>query len=93
VPASTSVSPSVFLSFKTMWSSKTPTQKAHSAKRLRHYGRRQQGATEKIKRENDVHLRQLAKKSTYVPSSFFFFFKVRFWAFLGKGSSKTREKN
>jgi hypothetical protein len=50
----------------------------------------QQGATEKIKRENDVHLRQLAKKSTYV---LFFFFKVRFWAFLGKGSLKTREKN
>jgi hypothetical protein len=38
-----------------------------------------QGATEKIKRENDVHLRQLAKKSTYVPSFFFFFFS----AFLG----------
>jgi hypothetical protein len=30
-----------------------------------------QGAAEKIKRENDVHLRQLAKKSTYV---LFFFF-------------------
>jgi hypothetical protein len=29
-----------------------------------------QGATEKIKRENDAHLRQLAKKNTYV---FFFF--------------------
>jgi hypothetical protein len=25
-----------------------------------------QGAAEEIKRENDVHLRQLAKKSTYV---------------------------
>jgi hypothetical protein len=50
-----------------------------------------QGATEKIKRENDVHLRQLAKKSTYVPS-FFFFFLVRFWGFLGKVFSKTREK-
>jgi hypothetical protein len=36
-----------------------------------------QGAIEKIKRENDVHLRQLAKKSTYV--LFFFFFS----AFLG----------
>jgi hypothetical protein len=46
-----------------------------------------QGAVEKIKQENDVHLRQLAKKSTYVP----FFFLVRFWAFLGKGSSKTRK--
>jgi hypothetical protein len=34
-----------------------------------------QGATEKMKRENDVHLRQLAKKSTYV----LFFFS----AFLG----------
>jgi hypothetical protein len=52
-----------------------------------------QGAAEKIKRKNDVHLRQLAKKSTYVPSFFFsFFFLVRFWAFLGKGTSKTREK-
>jgi hypothetical protein len=40
-------------------------------------------AAEKIKRETDVHLRQLAKKSC---------FKVRFWAFLGKGSSKTRGK-
>jgi hypothetical protein len=49
------------------------------------------GATEKKNRENDVHLRQLAKKSTYVPS-FFFFFLVHFWAFLGKGSSKKREK-
>jgi hypothetical protein len=39
-----------------------------------------QGAAEKIKRENDVHLRQLAKKSTYVPSLFFFIF---FSAFLG----------
>jgi hypothetical protein len=47
-----------------------------------------QGAAEKIKRENDVHLRQLAKKSAYV----IFYFLVRFWAFLGKGSSKTREK-
>jgi hypothetical protein len=51
----------------------------------------QQGAAEKIKRENDVHLRQLAKKSTYVPTFFPPFFLVRFWAFLGKGSSKTRE--
>jgi hypothetical protein len=40
---------------------------------------RSQGAAEEIKRETDVHLRQLAKKSTYVPSSFFFFFS----AFLG----------
>jgi hypothetical protein len=39
-----------------------------------------QGAAEKIKRENDVHLRQLAKKSTYVPSFFSSFF---FSAFLG----------
>jgi hypothetical protein len=45
-----------------------------------------QGAAEKIKRENDVHLRQLAKKST-------FFFLVRFWAFLGKGEfENTRKK-
>jgi hypothetical protein len=28
------------------------------------------GATEKIKRENDVHLRQLAKQSTYVRNFF-----------------------
>jgi hypothetical protein len=48
-----------------------------------------QGATEKINRETDVHLRQLAKKNTHV----LFFFKCLFWAFLGKGSSKTREKN
>jgi hypothetical protein len=34
----------------------------------------------KIKRENDVHLRQLAKKSTYVP---FFIFYISFSAFLG----------
>jgi hypothetical protein len=33
-----------------------------------------QGAAEKIKRENDVHLRQLAKKSTYVPSFLFYNF-------------------
>jgi hypothetical protein len=38
-------------------------------------------AAEQIKRENDAQLRQL------------FFFLVRFWAFLGKGSPKTREKN
>jgi hypothetical protein len=51
-----------------------------------------QGAVEKIKQENDVHLRQFAKTSTYVPSFFPpFFLKVRFWAFLGKGSSKTRK--
>jgi hypothetical protein len=55
-------------------------------------GVRGQGAAEKIKRENDVHLRQLAKKNTYVPYFFSSFFLVRFWAFLGKGSSKTREK-
>jgi hypothetical protein len=36
---------------------------------------RAQGAAEKIKRENDVHLRQLAKKNTYL----FFFLS----AFLG----------
>jgi hypothetical protein len=33
-----------------------------------------QGAAEKIKRENDVYLRQLAKKSTYVPSFFLILF-------------------
>jgi hypothetical protein len=31
-----------------------------------------QGATEILKRKNDVHLRQLAEKSTYVRTSFFF---------------------
>jgi hypothetical protein len=36
------------------------------------------GATEKKTRENDVHLRQLAKKSTHV-----LFFKFFFSAFLG----------
>jgi hypothetical protein len=44
-------------------------------------------AAEKTKRENDAHLaqhlRQLAKKSTQKKMG-------RFWAFLGKGSSKTR---
>jgi hypothetical protein len=34
-----------------------------------------------------------ARKKKYVRTFFFFiFFLVRFWAFLGKGSSKTREK-
>jgi hypothetical protein len=33
-----------------------------------------------------------ARKKKYVPTFLFFFFLVRFWAFLGKGSSKTREK-
>jgi hypothetical protein len=34
-----------------------------------------------------------ARKTKYVRTFFFFlFFLVRFWAFLGKGSSKTREK-
>jgi hypothetical protein len=41
-----------------------------------------QGAAEKIKRENDVNLRQLAKKSTHVPTFFFNTFLV-FSAFLG----------
>jgi hypothetical protein len=45
-------------------------------------------AAEKTKRKTDVHLRQLAKKvRTYL------LFSARFWAFLGKGSSKTRENN
>jgi hypothetical protein len=56
-----------------------------------YFGLRRSRGGRKIKRENDVHLRQLAKKSTYVPSFFLSFFLVRFWAFLGKGSSKTRE--
>jgi hypothetical protein len=49
----------------------------------------QGGATKKIKRKNDVHLRQLAKK---VRTHALCVFLVRFWAFLGRGSSKTREK-
>jgi hypothetical protein len=64
---------------------------SHEAEAVGRLVPRARGATEKKPRENDVHLRQLAKKSTYVPP-FFFFFLVRFWAFLGKGSSKTREK-
>jgi hypothetical protein len=52
-----------------------------------------QGAAEKIKRENDVHLRQLANKNAYEPFLFIFICLVRFWAFLAKGSSKTRESN
>jgi hypothetical protein len=53
-----------------------------------------QGAAEKIKRENDIHLRQLEKK---IRTCLLFFynnnniFLVRFWAFLGKGTSKTRK--
>jgi hypothetical protein len=59
-------------------------------------GSREQGPSEKMKRENDVHLRQLAKKSTYVRNCFLVFsrllnFLVRFGAFLGKGTSKTRD--
>jgi hypothetical protein len=38
------------------------------------------GRQKKIKRKNDVHLRQLANKSTYVPRLFLFLF---FSAFLG----------
>jgi hypothetical protein len=50
-----------------------------------------QGAAEEKKRENDVHLRHLEKK---VCMHFFYYLSsVRFWAFLGKGSSKTRENN
>jgi hypothetical protein len=44
---------------------------------------------QKKKWENDVQLRQLAKKSTHVPSVVHFF-EVGVWAFLGKGTSKTR---
>jgi hypothetical protein len=51
------------------------------------------GAAEK-KKKNDVHLRQLAKQSTYVPSFFFFFplvfFKSPLLAFRNTESSKTR---
>jgi hypothetical protein len=49
------------------------------------------GAAETKKRENDVHLRQLAKKSTYVP----LFCLVRFWALLGSRQGEfenTRKK-
>jgi hypothetical protein len=55
---------------------------------------RTQGAAEKIKRENDVHRTSApARKKKYVRTFFFLIlFLVRFWAFLGKGSSKTREK-
>jgi hypothetical protein len=41
---------------------------------------KKQGAAEKIKRETDVHLRQLAKQSTHVPS---FFNIYIFCVFLG----------
>jgi hypothetical protein len=52
-----------------------------------------QGATEKIKRENDVHLRQLAQKSTYVPSFFFFFLKSAFLGVSRQGEfENTRNK-
>jgi hypothetical protein len=54
-----------------------------------------QGAAEKTKRETDVHLRQLAKK-VHTPHTHLLFLitsLVRFWAFLGKGSSKTRKTN
>jgi hypothetical protein len=48
-----------------------------------------QGAAEKIKRENDVHLRQLAKKSTYVH---FFFFRCGFGRFSARGVRKHEKK-
>jgi hypothetical protein len=48
------------------------------------------GGRKNKKGENDVHLCQLTKKvRTYLFVCFCFF--VRFWAFLAKGSSKTRE--
>jgi hypothetical protein len=49
-----------------------------------------QGAAEKIKRETDVHLRQLAKISAYVPT--FFFLKCVFGRFSASGVQK-RHKN
>jgi hypothetical protein len=48
-----------------------------------------QGAAGKKKRETDVHLRQLAKKNTHVPS-FFLFFSAFLGASRQLGSSKTR---
>jgi hypothetical protein len=56
--------------------------------------RPQQGAAEKIKRENDVHLRQeLEKKSTYVPFLFFIFFNSTFLGASRQGEfENTRKK-
>jgi hypothetical protein len=51
-----------------------------------------QGAAEKNKtrkRRTSAPARQKKYAHTFF---FFIFFLVRFWAFLGKGSSKTREK-
>jgi hypothetical protein len=46
----------------------------------------------KKNRGNDVHLRQLAKKSTYVPP-FFFFFNCVFGRFSIRGTQKRDKKN
>jgi hypothetical protein len=50
----------------------------------------------KTKREKDVHLRQLAKKSTHVRHVrhfffFLFFLLLRFWAFLGDSARGVRK--
>jgi hypothetical protein len=51
-----------------------------------------QGAAEKIKRENDVHLRQHAQQSTYVRT--FFFFLSAFLGVSRQGEfENTRKKN
>jgi hypothetical protein len=54
-----------------------------------------QGAAEKIKRGNDVHLRQLAKESTHVPSSFYLLFSTFLGAwetfFRGEGAPKEKK--
>jgi hypothetical protein len=66
-------------------------------------GCQQRGAAEKIKntehrtqikRETDVHLRQLAKKQTRACLIFLFFFCPRFWAFLSfqQGKFKNAHK-
>jgi hypothetical protein len=51
-----------------------------------------QGAAEKTKRVNDVHLRQLVKKNAYVPSFFLIFFKCVFGRFSARGVRKHGKK-
>jgi hypothetical protein len=52
-----------------------------------------QGAAEKKTRENDVHLRQLKKTSTYVPFLFFIFFNSAFLGVSRQGEfENTRKK-
>jgi hypothetical protein len=63
-------------------------RKAHPAPSTQPGRSSPRGAAEKTKRENDAHLRQLAKKYART----YFFFKVRFWAFLGKGEVENTRK-